>query len=59
MADTQFVTNGQTDERTDGAILICLPKFLRDKKNTVVKGWKTKKVNKYRGEQTGKAGPLF
>ena len=33
MAETQFVMDGQTDEWTDGAILICLPKFLRGHKN--------------------------
>ena len=36
-AETRFVTDGRTDERknrrTDGAILICLPKSLRRHKN--------------------------
>ena len=35
MAETRFVTDGRTDRtdgRTDGAILICHPKFLREHK---------------------------
>ena len=34
-AETRFVTAGWTDGRTDGAILICLPKFLRGHKKKV------------------------
>ena len=33
IAETRFVTDGLTDRRTDGAILICHPKFLRGHKN--------------------------
>ena len=29
MADTRFVTDRQTDGRTDGAILICHPKLIK------------------------------